>query len=340
MSRTLGRIAVTALALAVAAAVPLATVQAATKTVTTKTGVVTHGGITTTDDTVGWLLQCQPSHELPDDPIVHPGKPGAAHLHDFWGNASTTGNSTLASQEARANQAVADTWLGAGTRAGTSCNLSTYAPGTAGDTASYWAPVLYANGVKITPGTKAQLYYRAKPTFGTGFATIPQDARMIVGSHAATSVATNPALAAGKIYWECQGNSSKHYPVPPTSCTDLLVNIVFPSCYDGGPMDHKGPSGSDNQHFAYAVDGRCPSGFGVKIPQLSEKFKYTVPRTGMRLELSGDPAHEGHPGGLSPAHTMHADFWNSWHPVALQYLVDRCINARISCGTNPLTPTS
>jgi hypothetical protein len=26
------------------------------------------------------------SHSLPDDPIPHPGKRGAAHLHDFFGH--------------------------------------------------------------------------------------------------------------------------------------------------------------------------------------------------------------------------------------------------------------
>lgn len=307
---------------------------ATTGTVTTKTGVVTHGAITTTVDTIGWLLTCEPSHELPDDPIVLPGKPGAAHLHDFWGNASTNGNSTVATQEALSNLTVADTWDGSTTKPGTSCDLSTFAPGTDGDTASYWAPVLYANGVKVQPGTKAQLYYRAKPTFGNGFQPFPQDARLIVGSHAATSIATNPGLANGDLYWECAGNSSTHYQLPPNNCGEILANIVYPSCYDGGPMDHTGPNNTDNEHFAYAVNGTCPSGFSIKVPQLSEKFKYDFTPSGANLQLSANPGTTT----LLPTYTMHADFWNTWNPASLQYLVTNCINAQISCGTNPFVP--
>lgn len=314
---------------------------AATATVTTSSGVLTHGAVTTTVDTIGWLLTCEPSHELPDDPIVHPGAPGAAHLHDFWGNASTNGNSTYATQTDLKNLAVADTWLGASVKNGTSCDTSGFDPGTDGDTASYWAPVLYADGVKIQPGSKAQLYYRAKPTFGTGFKPFPTDARIIVGSHSAISIATNQALVDQKLYWECHGDTSTHYQLPPNNCGEILANIVFPSCYDNGPMDHKGPNGTDNPHFAYAdSSGNCPSNFLQKVPQLSEKFKYTVPRNGALLQLSGDPmpGTPGMYGALMPTYTMHADFWNTWNPTSLQYLVDKCINAQLSCGTNPLVP--
>lgn len=43
---------------------------------------------------------CEPSHLLYDDPIVYPGQPGASHLHHFFGNTSSNGNSTYASLRA------------------------------------------------------------------------------------------------------------------------------------------------------------------------------------------------------------------------------------------------
>lgn len=43
---------------------------------------------------------CNFSHLLYDDPIVNPGVPGAAHLHLFFGNTTTDGNSTYASLRA------------------------------------------------------------------------------------------------------------------------------------------------------------------------------------------------------------------------------------------------
>jgi hypothetical protein len=195
---------------------------------------------------------------------------------------------------------------------------------------------LYANGTPVTPTVKDQLYYRAKATPGTGFRSIPQDARLIVGSHGATSVATNPALVDGHLYWECAGNTATHYQLPPNNCGSILENVVFPSCWDGAAMDHKGPHGTDNLHFAYASGGVCPRGFGVKVPQLSEKFKYDNIPAGAVLKFSADPGSDM----LMSTYTAHADFWNTWNPAALQYLVTKCINAQISCGTNPITPLS
>jgi hypothetical protein len=312
--------------------------NAATSTVKTASGVTTHGSINTTENTVGWLLTCALSHRLPDDPITAPGRSGGAHLHDFTGNASTSAASTLSSMEDLANTASNATQNNGTAAAGTSCNLPTFSPGTGGDTAAYWRPVLYANGKPLTSTTKDQLYYRAKPTFGTGFKAIPQDARLIVGSHMATSLDGNAALRDGHLYWECSGVSNVHYKLPPNNCKggSILENVVFPSCWDGTAMDHTGPNGTDNNHFAYAAGNACPSNFAVKVPQLSEKFKYDNVPAGAALAFSADPGMKD----LSPGYTAHADFWNTWRPAALQYLVDKCINAKLSCGTNPVTPLS
>jgi hypothetical protein len=335
-----------ALIAAVTAYSSLESVGAATPKVMTRTGVITHGAIISNAATDGWLLICAPSHTLAADPIVHPGHPGMSHLHNFWGNASTNAFSTLASQETPANTVADPIYNGAAIRNGTSCALPSLGGGTGGDTGSYWAPVVYANGQPITPTSNAELYYRAKPTFGTNFQPIPTDARLIVGNHYATSLATNPGIAGGHLYWECDGNTSTHYLTPPTVCRSFLLNVVYPSCYSGGPMNHAGPLGTDNERFAYAVGAHCPAGFPIKVPQLSEKFKYTVPATGMLIQLAADPGMgktmmmggKMMTMGLMPTYTAHADFWNTWQPAALRYLVTRCINAAISCGTNPIVP--
>jgi hypothetical protein len=41
-----------------------------------------------------FAVRCDFSHRASDDPIVHPGDPGAAHSHDFFGNRSTDAFST------------------------------------------------------------------------------------------------------------------------------------------------------------------------------------------------------------------------------------------------------
>ena len=44
-----------------------------------------------------FVTRCNYSHTNSDDPIVHAGKPGAAHSHDFFGNRSTDHASTYES---------------------------------------------------------------------------------------------------------------------------------------------------------------------------------------------------------------------------------------------------
>jgi hypothetical protein len=46
---------------------------------------------------VAFVVTCKLSHELPDDPILYPAKPGASHLHSFFGNRSTKATSSPSS---------------------------------------------------------------------------------------------------------------------------------------------------------------------------------------------------------------------------------------------------
>ena len=49
------------------------------------------------DDVGAFRMTCKPSHNAYDDPIVFPGRPGAAHLHTFFGNTRADAFSTYAS---------------------------------------------------------------------------------------------------------------------------------------------------------------------------------------------------------------------------------------------------
>ena len=53
-------------------------------------------GVGRTTGTLGasFISHCAFSHSLPDDPIVHPGVPGASHQHDFFANTTTSATST------------------------------------------------------------------------------------------------------------------------------------------------------------------------------------------------------------------------------------------------------
>src|SRR5918997_4187528 len=52
------------------------------------------------DKGASFAVRCDFNHRNSDDPIVHPGHQGAAHGHEFFGNTSTTFDSTYQSMVA------------------------------------------------------------------------------------------------------------------------------------------------------------------------------------------------------------------------------------------------
>jgi hypothetical protein len=91
----------------------------------------------TQPDEPSFGVSCAFSHRNKDDPIVYPGKKGAAHSHDFFGNRSTKYNSTY------------DSLL----NAGTTCVHPA-------DKAAYWTPTVKWNGKNLT-AKWGLFYYRA-----------------------------------------------------------------------------------------------------------------------------------------------------------------------------------
>jgi hypothetical protein len=194
-------------------------------------------------------VECGWSHTSPDDPIVHPGRAGGSHLHDFFGNTATDATSTAVD--------LVD--------GDTTCQNKL-------DTAAYWAPALHQDGVPVTP-TGSVAYYRPGP--GVDPATVrayPAGLVMIAGDPGATA-----PQDLGVAAWHCGASPILH--VDPPSCprTALLgVRIVFPDCWDGERLD----SEDHRAHVARSEDGACPEEHPVAVPQLIFEVHYPV---------SGDP---------------------------------------------------
>ena len=252
----------------------------------------------------GWLVVCPYSHSGTTDPIVFPGMTDMSHLHDFLGNNSTGATSTY-----------------------TSMTHSTSTCRAAADTAGYWIPALYRNGVRVTPSgawagvkVREQIYYRSNNlTSGTKVRAFPSDLRMVAGNSHATSVAGNPMLGR-EIYWGCSDNSeSGKLTAPPASCATGIISlhVGFPNCWNGLR------SGSnDTADLTYPKGGVCPSAFPIPLPRIIERFEYPVGTSTGQITLASGPSY-----------TVHADFWNTWQQAQLETLVTNCLNAGKDCGT-------
>lgn len=251
----------------------------------------------------GWIISCNYSHSAPDDPIVSPGRTGAAHMHDFIGaksvNASSTPNSLRAG--------------------GTTCAVP-------GDTSGYWAPAMYEAGVRVLPTATAKdalFYYRriGAPS-GVTVQAIPDGLKMVIGNAHARSAAENPQLGSDIIF-KCGPGSTTDLPQPPTQCSSgvMVVSFRFPNCWDGVNLD----SADHKSHMSYPVRGRCPATHPVNIPRLESFFRYPVGTDPIGTITFASGAY----------YTAHMDFFNAWNQADLQRLVDRCMNAGKDCGTNP-----
>ncbi len=213
---------------------------------------------------------CLPSHVAMDDPIVHPGQPGASHQHEFFGNETTNADSTYASLRGQA----------------TTCRI-------AADTAAYWVPSLYAEGARVAP-IRVNAYYLRGRARGRVVA-FPAGLKVIAGDSTAT-VAQATAITG----WKCAGVVATGLSPDPVACpagSDNVLVVRFPQCWNGRDLD----SADHRSHLAYQVRGVCPAGFPVRVPQLSLNVHYRLP-TVSGLALAS--------GSIYSAHADFFNAWN------------------------------
>lgn len=233
-----------------------------------------------------FVSPCGFSHRASDDPIVFPGRPGAAHSHDFFGNRSTNAHSTRSSLLGQS----------------TTCRRSS-------DKAGYWVPTLSKNGRPLTP-VRAQFYYRQGPKPAADIEPHPAGLRVIAGNGKATEPQGLDVTS-----WHCgeeaDGTFLRRTEVPLCATgRQLHVQIRFPDCWDGRRLD----SADHQSHMAYSRPRSCPSSHPVPTPKISFNVAYPT-RGGSGVTLSSGSRY-----------SAHADFFNAWNQRSLADLVRRCIN--------------
>src|SRR5215211_3739912 len=156
---------------------------------------------------VNFVVVCKFSHRAGDDPIVHPGNPGASHDHTFFGNVATDAFSTPDSLRTEA----------------TSCSRS-------GDTAAYWAPTLVADHEPVG-AIDAKVYYRRRTL--QRVRAFPPGLQIVAGNANARSPQSMRV-----VYWDCGEQSHGRSPASSTvqECPEgrnVMLHVRFPDCWDG-----------------------------------------------------------------------------------------------------------
>lgn len=324
-----------------------------------------------TPDDAAWRVSCARSHYLDDDPIVFPGRPGAAHKHVFFGNTKVDANSTAASIRTTGN--------------------STCDGGTLNRT-GYWVPAIIdvarSTVIDTAPIYDAlQVYYKSgyKGVHPRTIVQLPEGLRMIAGDTASPD----------KTWWNClrtphaqdvvpDAANRTNFPTIPQHCQPgqyLQLVVEFPQCWDGVRLD----SPDHRSHMAYGLgwpDRGCPSTHPVPLVQITEHFRWLVPTAGTPIEpykpaclaawprfdpyspdhgwgppstwprdVPGCPVHpqvrvrdlylssdtdRQMPGGTS----AHADWFNGWDRPTMEKVTRVCINGERDCriGLVPFPP--
>ena len=210
-----------------------------------------------------FVVQCLYSHSAADDPIVHAGRPGMSHAHDFYGATGVRAGSTA--QQLRTQSTTCDKTV---------------------DTAAYWHPTLYDHGTAVRPRS-LQAYYRAAPGVDrTTVRPFPLGLAMIAGDGDATSTVGNDAAG-----WTCGTRSDLHASPPACPGTaPLHLVLTFADCWDGAHVDSR----DHRSHVAYSRRGHCPGTHPVSVPQLTISVTFPITGIGHDLRLASGPVQSAH----------------------------------------------
>lgn len=263
------------------------------------------------DPSGNFRFLCYFSHLAADDPIVFPGRPGASHLHMFFGNASADASSTYASLRAS----------GSSTCAGGPLNRS-----------AYWIPAMFDAGEKVVIPDYITVYYKGNGPSAAQIRDIrvfPEGLKMIAGYDMA-----RPGQDT-HFAWDCEkgGVSSQTIPSCPAG-QRVGVRLIFPTCWDGANLD----SADHRDHMAYGsnVAGvwSCPAGHPVLLPEYQIGVWFANDGDSANWHLASDrmPGKTTYPNGSS----FHADWFGGWDPLTMKTWVSKCIDALKNCGDGEL----
>jgi hypothetical protein len=195
--------------------------------------------------TVCSLVQ-NPAEPWPEDPISFPDQPPpVGPNNEFFGNTGARFDSTGFSL------------LADGNATHTTCRDRF-------DTAAYWVPTLYQDGVRLAPRGLDAYYQRLAGV--PSVVAPPTNFRLIAGNDAATAPQDRT-----KVEWHCMGQQGTFQKAPPACSGQLGLDIRFPSCWDGS-MNLQ--ANHTNNAVYETGAGSCPRGFTTAVPKILLTIHY------------------------------------------------------------------
>lgn len=267
------------------------------------------------DSTGNFRTFCGYSHFNYDDSIVLPGRPGASHLHVYFGNVNSNANSTADSIASSGN--------------------STCQGGIA-NRSSYWVPALLdSKGNPVIPDGN-MVYYKSgyqgvDPGRGKDRITLPLGLKLIAGNAKATA-------PQNVLSWKCSNDSFGFPTVTASGRTipqcfkgqKLVAQLDFPQCWDGVNLD----SADHKSHVVYGTYGvGCPSSHPVPLPEITYNVQWEVTDANTTgWSVSSDM---GQPGGT----TFHGDIVTGWNTEVRDTWLANCTRQNADCHVGIISDT-
>lgn len=260
-----------------------------------------------------------------DDPLVYPGKKGAAHLHQFFGNLSANYASTYESLRAS----------GAST-----CQNEL-------NRSAYWIPALLTgNGYVVRPKYVA-VYYKRRPASDRWFpsnknipARIPRGLSYIFGwdytrpnqqqpNHTTFACTTSGKTRSGSMSAVLRGCSAG---------SRFTANIKGPGCWDGKNLTAK----DQRSHLSYSIRNRqtgqssCPSSHRYVLPGFTMIIAYEIGRGDQPQNWTFASDHMVPAKFRAPGYSFHADWMGAWNDATLETWQANCIDKHLNCSDGVL----
>lgn len=287
---------------------------------------------TAAPDVVGaFRFLCGPGQVNNDDPIVYPGQPGAAHLHQYFGNLSANANSTYASLR-KSGESTCQNAL---------------------NRSAYWMPAMLDGKGNVVRPDFVSIYYKRRPksdptcnTEAKGCVGIPRGLRFVFGWDQTRPTVAQPENAAHTNFmcvdgWTPFTAPSKDMVEPAKVCKPgqrLYASLSSPECWNGTDLDSK----DHRSHLADRVrdnnSGKlfCPATHPKLIPQFTMTAAYSI-EVGDNPTIWGLASDPMIPAAIRrPGASFHSDYFEAWEDIIRDRWEAACIDKLLNCSDGNL----